>query len=122
MLGDASVVASRRQARRFRPGLDYTLATPGAPWKFKRGPKYGAGGGDSGGRRRCAAAAAAAAAVANVAAAAAAVNLAFCVLALTLIVECVCASCRQWKLCCCCCGFRQRLYLLTLQHFDVSIT
>lgn len=34
MLG-ASVVASRRQARRFRPGLDYTLATPGAPWEWK---------------------------------------------------------------------------------------
>lgn len=32
----ASVVASRRQARRFRPGLDYTLATPGAPWEWKR--------------------------------------------------------------------------------------
>ncbi|CAN0414256.1 unnamed protein product, partial [Hapterophycus canaliculatus] len=32
VLGEAtSVVASRRQARRFRPGLDYTLATPGAP-------------------------------------------------------------------------------------------
>lgn len=29
------VLASRRQARRFRPGLDYTLATPGTPWEFK---------------------------------------------------------------------------------------
>lgn len=37
-------MASRRQARRFRPGLDYTLATPGAPWEWKRG------GADSGGR------------------------------------------------------------------------
>ncbi|CAM9184190.1 unnamed protein product [Laminaria digitata] len=48
MLGDASVVASRRQARRFRPGLDYTLATPGAPWKLKRGAKGGGGGGAGG--------------------------------------------------------------------------
>lgn len=37
LLGGASVVASRRQARRFRPGLDYTLATPGAPWAWKNG-------------------------------------------------------------------------------------
>lgn len=37
LLGGASVVASRRQARRFRPGLDYTLATPGAPWAWKGG-------------------------------------------------------------------------------------
>lgn len=36
ILGDASVVASRREARRFRPGLDYTLATPGAPWEWKK--------------------------------------------------------------------------------------
>lgn len=41
ILGDASVVASRRQARRFRPGLDYTLATPGAPWEWKRGTRSG---------------------------------------------------------------------------------
>ncbi|CAN0358606.1 unnamed protein product, partial [Ectocarpus sp. 8 AP-2014] len=36
LLGDSPVVASRRQARRFRPGLDYTLATPGAPWEWKK--------------------------------------------------------------------------------------
>lgn len=41
ILGGASVVASRRQARRFRPGLDYTLATPGAPWEWKRKAKSG---------------------------------------------------------------------------------
>lgn len=35
MLGDTPVLASRRQARRFRPGLDYTLATPGAPWVWR---------------------------------------------------------------------------------------
>lgn len=34
-LVQAPIVASRRQARRFRPGLDYTLATPGVPWEFK---------------------------------------------------------------------------------------
>ena len=45
MLGDAPVIGSRRQARRFRPGLDYTLATPGAPWELKRGAKSGGAGG-----------------------------------------------------------------------------
>ena len=35
LLGGASVVASRRQARRFRPGLDYTLATPGVSWELE---------------------------------------------------------------------------------------
>eukprot|EP00752_Nemacystus_decipiens_P003031 g2810.t1 len=49
LLGDTPVVASRRQARRFRPGLDYTLATPGAPWEWKRGDAESAGrGSDSG--------------------------------------------------------------------------
>ena len=44
------MVASRRQARRFRPGLDYTLATPGAPWEWKRGDAESGGrGNDSGG-------------------------------------------------------------------------
>ncbi len=47
ILGDASVVASRREARRFRPGLDYTLATPGAPWVWKkRGEENGGSGSD----------------------------------------------------------------------------
>lgn len=44
VLGHAPVVASRRQVRRFRPGLDYTLATPGAPWEWKN---RGASGGGS---------------------------------------------------------------------------
>lgn len=46
------MVASRRQARRFRPGLDYTLATPGAPWEWKRSDAESgrrASGSDSGG-------------------------------------------------------------------------
>lgn len=50
ILGDAtSVVASRRQARRFRPGLDYTLATPGAPWEWKKSDGSAAKGLGSGG-------------------------------------------------------------------------
>ncbi|CAM9387146.1 unnamed protein product [Ectocarpus sp. 12 AP-2014] len=45
LLGDSPVVASRREARRFRPGLDYTLATPGAPWEWKKRDGGGGGGG-----------------------------------------------------------------------------
>lgn len=48
VLGDAPVVASRRQARRFRPGLDYTLATPGAPWAWKSGRPDSDGGSGEG--------------------------------------------------------------------------
>ncbi|CAN0549643.1 unnamed protein product, partial [Ectocarpus sp. 12 AP-2014] len=46
LLGDSPVVASRREARRFRPGLDYTLATPGAPWEWKKRDGGGGSGGD----------------------------------------------------------------------------
>lgn len=42
------MVASRRQARRFRPGLDYTLATPGAPWERKKSGSAKAVGGSTG--------------------------------------------------------------------------
>ncbi|CAM9393298.1 unnamed protein product [Choristocarpus tenellus] len=37
-IAGASISASRSQARRFRPGLDYTLATPAAPWVWKGSP------------------------------------------------------------------------------------
>ncbi|CAM9794917.1 unnamed protein product [Scytosiphon promiscuus] len=55
ILGDATtVVASRRQARRFRPGLDYTLATPGAPWEWNKSGDSAKGAGSGKGDDGCA--------------------------------------------------------------------
>ncbi|CAM9290298.1 unnamed protein product [Discosporangium mesarthrocarpum] len=38
----AAIAGCRCQVRRFRPGLDYTLATPEAPWEWKGASKEGA--------------------------------------------------------------------------------